>query len=86
MVKLGWMHIHKVLKWDLTVIVETLSGFGFHVRGWGTEVRSIRKSPRGRGERISRMWGEKEVQRSLGGRAEGKFCVAFVMWLKRSHL
>lgn len=34
-VKLGWMHIHKVLKWDLTVIVETRSGFGFHGEGLG---------------------------------------------------
>lgn len=35
MVKSGLIHIHNVLKWDLAVIVETWSGFGFCGEGLG---------------------------------------------------
>lgn len=35
MVKSGIIHIHNVLKWDLAVIVETYSRFGFHGEGPG---------------------------------------------------
>ena len=57
----------------------------FMERDWGSDARTIRKSPKERQGRISRIQGERELQRSWRDGSGGKLYVAFVLLWKRSH-